>query len=62
MVGEHVFPFLRTVGGDGSTYAQHMKDAPLHLPDAGPAVQGGGLAVISFTALEARAQSSVASH
>ena len=23
----HVFPFLRTLGGDGSTYAHHMKDA-----------------------------------
>jgi type I restriction enzyme M protein len=27
VVGEHVFPFLRTMGGDGSTYAHHMKDA-----------------------------------
>ena len=27
VVSEHVFPFLRTLGGDGSTYAQHMKDA-----------------------------------
>jgi len=27
VVGEHVFPFLRTLGGDGSTYAHHMKDA-----------------------------------
>jgi type I restriction enzyme M protein len=26
-VAEHVFPWLRTLGGDGSTYAQHMKDA-----------------------------------
>src|SRR4030095_6114935 len=23
-VSEHVFPFLRTLGGDGSTYAHHM--------------------------------------
>lgn len=27
VVGEHVFPFLRTLGGDESTYAHHMKDA-----------------------------------
>ncbi len=27
VVAEHVFPFLRTLGGEGSTYAKHMKDA-----------------------------------
>src|SRR5512132_2758486 len=27
VVGEHVFPFLRTLGGDDSTYAHHMRDA-----------------------------------
>jgi len=27
LVGEHIFPFLRNLGGDSSTYAQHMKDA-----------------------------------
>jgi type I restriction enzyme M protein len=27
VVAEHVFPFLRTLGGDDSTYAHHMKDA-----------------------------------
>jgi type I restriction enzyme M protein len=32
VVGEHVFPFLRTMGGDGSTYAQHMKDARFTIP------------------------------
>jgi|GEM_PF-2348759 len=26
VVSEHLFPFLRTLGGDGSTYAHHMKD------------------------------------
>src|SRR5438045_1347637 len=25
VVGEHVFPFLRTLGGEGSTYATHMR-------------------------------------
>jgi type I restriction enzyme M protein len=32
LVGEHVFPFLRTLGGDDSTYAQHMKDARFTIP------------------------------
>src|SRR5436190_18398459 len=27
VVSEHVFPFLRTLGGDDSTYAHHMRDA-----------------------------------
>ena len=32
VVGEHVFPFLRTLGGDGSTYAAHMRDARFTIP------------------------------
>ncbi len=32
IVSEHVFPFLRTMGGEGSTYAQHMKDARFTIP------------------------------
>src|SRR6185503_12558808 len=32
VVGEHIFPFLRNMGGDGSTYAQHMKDARFTIP------------------------------
>jgi type I restriction enzyme M protein len=32
VVGEHVFPFLRTLGGDGTTYAAHMKDARFTIP------------------------------
>lgn len=35
VVAEHVFPFLRTRGGDGSTYSQHMKDARFTIPTAG---------------------------
>ena len=31
-LSEHVFPFLRTLGGDGSTYARHMKDARFTIP------------------------------
>jgi type I restriction enzyme M protein len=34
VVGEHVFPFLRGLGGDGSTYAHHMKDARFTIPTA----------------------------
>src|SRR5216684_1241746 len=32
IVADHVFPFLRTLGGEGSTYARHMKDARFTLP------------------------------
>jgi type I restriction enzyme M protein len=32
LIDEHIFPFLRTLGGDGSTYAQHMKDARFTIP------------------------------
>ncbi|MFC7433139.1 N-6 DNA methylase [Hydrogenophaga bisanensis] len=35
VVGEHVFPFLREMGGDGSTYSQHMKDARFTIPTPG---------------------------
>lgn len=31
-VSEKVFPFLRTLGGDGSTYGEHMKDARFTIP------------------------------
>src|SRR6266850_685983 len=34
VVSEHVFPFLRTLGGDDSTYAHHMKDARFTIPTA----------------------------
>src|SRR5687767_13600273 len=32
VVSDHVFPFLRTLGGDDSTYAHHMKDARFTIP------------------------------
>ena len=35
VVAEHVFPFLRTLGGDDSTYAHHMKDARFTIPTPG---------------------------
>ena len=34
VVEEHAFPFLRTLGGDDSTYAHHMKDARFTIPKA----------------------------
>src|SRR5262245_27382043 len=27
IVDEHIFPFLRELGGEGSAFAEHMKDA-----------------------------------
>jgi len=32
VVDQHVFPFLRTLGGDGSAYAHHMRDARFTIP------------------------------
>ncbi len=34
VVSEHVFPFLREMNSDGSTYAHHMKDARFTIPTA----------------------------
>ncbi len=35
VVDEHVFPFLRGLGGEGSSYARHMRDARLGFSNAG---------------------------
>jgi type I restriction enzyme M protein len=32
IVSEHLFPFLRSLGGDESTYAHHMRDARFTIP------------------------------
>jgi type I restriction enzyme M protein len=32
LINDHVFPFLRSLGGDDSTYAHHMKDARFTIP------------------------------
>ncbi len=32
VLAEHVFPLLRTLGGDGSTYTKHMNDARFTIP------------------------------
>jgi type I restriction enzyme M protein len=34
VVSEHVFPFLRNLGGEDSTYSHHMKDARFTIPTA----------------------------
>jgi type I restriction enzyme M protein len=35
IVADHAFPFLRTLGGEGSNYAAHMKDARFTMPTPG---------------------------
>jgi len=35
VIDEHVFPFLRTLGGEGFTYATHMRDARFTIPRPG---------------------------
>lgn len=35
VVGEHVFPFLRVLGGQDTAYAHHMKDARFTIPTPG---------------------------
>lgn len=32
IVSERVIPFLRQIGGDGSTYSHHMRDARFTIP------------------------------
>lgn len=32
VVSQHVFPFLKTLGDDGSTYSHHMRDARFTIP------------------------------
>jgi type I restriction enzyme M protein len=34
VVRDGVFPWLRTLGGDGTTYSQHMRDARFTIPTA----------------------------
>lgn len=51
-VGEHVFPFLRTLGGDDSTYAHHMKDARFTIPT--PALLGKVVDLLDHVPMEDR--------
>ncbi|VGO15034.1 putative type I restriction enzymeP M protein [Pontiella desulfatans] len=52
VVAEHVFPFLRTLGGDDSTYAHHMKDARFTIPT--PALLAKVVDLISGVPMEDR--------
>ncbi len=52
VVAEHVFPFLRTLGGDGSTYARHMKDARFTIPT--PALLGKVVDMVDQVPMEDR--------
>ena len=52
MVAEHIFPFLRTLGGDGSTYATHMKDARFTIPT--PALLVKAVDLIAALPMEGR--------
>jgi type I restriction enzyme M protein len=36
IVDEHIFPFIRTLNGQGTSYARHMRDARFQIP--GPAL------------------------
>jgi type I restriction enzyme M protein len=52
IVSERVFPFLRALGGDDSTYAHHMKDARLTIPT--PALLAKVVDLIAELPLDAR--------
>jgi type I restriction enzyme M protein len=52
VVAEHVFPFLRTLGGDDSTYAHHMKDARFTIPT--PALLGKVVDMLGQVPMEDR--------
>src|SRR5689334_8840456 len=52
IVNEHVFPFLRTLGGSDSTYAHHMKDARFTIPT--PALLAKVVDMIAEVPLEDR--------
>jgi type I restriction enzyme M protein len=52
VVSEYVFPFLRLIGGDDSTYAHHMKDARFTIPT--PALLAKVVDLISDVPMENR--------
>jgi type I restriction enzyme M protein len=52
LIADRVFPFLRSMGGEGSTYAQHMKDARFTIPK--PALLTKVVDLISNLPLEER--------
>ena len=52
VVSEHAFPFLRTLGGEDSTYAKHMKDARFTIPT--PALLAKVVDLIDHVPMEER--------
>jgi type I restriction enzyme M protein len=52
IVSEHVFPFLRTLGADESTYAHHMKDARFTVPT--PSLLGKVVDLLDHVPMEDR--------
>ncbi len=52
LVSEHVFPFLRTLGGNGSTYSHHMRDARFTIPT--PALLGKVVDMLDKVPMEDR--------
>ncbi len=52
LVAEHVFPWLRTLGGIGSLYARHMDNARFTMP--GPALLGKVVDLIEAIPMEDR--------
>jgi len=54
IVADHVFPFLRTLGGEGSTYAKHMKDARFTLPADKPGLLAKVVDMIDHVPMEER--------
>jgi type I restriction enzyme M protein len=54
IVSEHVFPFLRTLGGDNSTYAHHMKDARFTLPQDKPGLLAKVVDMLDHVPMEDR--------
>jgi type I restriction enzyme M protein len=52
LVAEHVFPWLRTLGGQGSLYARHMDNARFTIP--GPALLGKVVDLIEAIPMEDR--------
>ena len=52
LVSDNVFPFLRNLGGDSSTFAQHMKDARFTIPT--PALLAKVVDLIDKIPMEAR--------
>jgi type I restriction enzyme M protein len=51
-VGQRVLPFLRQLGGDGSTYSQHMRDARFTIPT--PALLGRVVDMLDDMPMEGR--------